>query len=94
MSRGWGIAFAVTLLLLLLSALVLVYAEHEARRLVAERERLLGEQAELDDEWGMLQLEQGAWSSHDRIEQLAVERFGMKAPQREDMVILSLQPRR
>lgn len=94
MSRGWGIAFALTLGLLLLSALALVYAEHEVRRLVSERERLLGEQAQLDDEWGMLQLEQGAWSSHDRIEQLSVERFDMKAPDREDMVILSLQPRR
>jgi hypothetical protein len=35
---------------------------------------------QLDDEWGQLQLEQGTWAMHGRIERIATRELGMRLP--------------
>ena len=70
------------------SSLTVVYAKHEARRQFAELEDLNRERDRLNAEWGMLQLEQGAWATHGRVERIARERLEMKLPGREEIIIL------
>lgn len=71
-----------------LSALGVVYSKHASRDLfsaVEEENRL---RDDLNAEWGQLQLEQGAWATHGRIERLARERLDMRLPASGDVVIL------
>lgn len=59
-------------------ALALVTSQHQARKLYVElqKEQELGQQ--LDVEWGQLQLEQGTWAMHGRVEKIAVEKLNMR----------------
>jgi len=72
--------------LLLLAALVacalgLVSAQHQARKLYAEREQAQTLARELDVEYGRLQLEAGTWSQPARITQTAAGKLGMQMPE-------------
>lgn len=74
-----------------LTALSVVYSKHASRDLfsaVEEQNRL---RDDLNAEWGQLQLEQGAWATHGRIERLARERLDMRLPASGDVVILERQ---
>ena len=74
----------LTLLLLAVlvaSALGLVSAQHQARKLYAERERAQALARELDVEYGRLQLEAGTWARHTRITQIATRKLGMRTPE-------------
>lgn len=70
-----------------LSALGVVYSKHEGRQLFAELEELNRARDDLNAEWGMLQLEQGAWATHSRIERIARERLEMTFPGGGDVII-------
>lgn len=70
------------------SALVVVYAKHESRKLFAELQNLKREQDRMDIEWGRLQLEQSAWATHGRIEKIARKRLGMHMPSSDEVVII------
>jgi cell division protein FtsL len=39
-------------------------------------------------EWGQLQLEQGTWATHSRVERIARRRLHMVVPEAESMVII------
>lgn len=71
-----------------LSALGVVYSKHESRQLFAASEELNRARDGLNAEWGMLQLEQGAWATHSRIERVARERLDMTLPGGGDVIIL------
>lgn len=90
MSAGWlraGVAAAW--LALLLSALGVVYARHEARKLFAELQTLAQERDELDIEWGRLRIEQSTWATHARVERMARERLDMRVPGPADVQIIA-----
>jgi cell division protein FtsL len=70
----------ILLALVLLSALAAVSTNHRARKLVTEYEREQQRMRALEVEWGQLQLEQSTWASHARIEQIARDKLGMRAP--------------
>lgn len=72
----------------MLSALAVVYAKHESRKLFVEWQGLLDKQDEMNIEWGQLQLEQSTWATHTRVESLARERLGMILPPQSDVVIV------
>ena len=82
------------LLLLLLaviaSSVLLVYSKHESRKLFAELQKLQQEQDRMNVEWGRLQLEQSAWSTHGSIERLAEKKLGMHIPESDQVMMLSL----
>lgn len=84
-----GRFFFIGLLILALlgSAVSVVYARHESRKLFVELQGLEKERDELNVEWGRLQLEQGAWSSHGRVEQIAREKLSMRIPSSDNTVI-------
>lgn len=71
-----------------LSALLVIYSQHQSRVLFAELQELNRERDALDAEWGMLRLEQGAWATHGRVERLAREELDMVMPGRGEVVIL------
>jgi cell division protein FtsL len=55
--------------------------------LFVELQQLEKERDELNVEWGRLQLEQGAWSAHGRVEQIAREKLSMRIPSSANTVI-------
>lgn len=72
-----------------LSALQVVIARHETRRLFVELQALERARDELNEEWGKLQLEQSTWAINDRIETFARTKLSMKMPERSSVVLLA-----
>ena len=92
MSSLWRRIFLVALPLLWLAALGsaagAVYCKHRARELFVELERLSARRDNLEIEWGQLQLEQSAWSSHAFVERVAGTRLHMATPPPKDIEIV------
>ena len=64
----------------LASAAGAIYCEHRARELFIQLEALNARRDNLQIEWGQLQLEQSAWSSHAFVERVASTRLHMAMP--------------
>ena len=62
------------------SAAGAIYCKHHARELFVELERLNAHRDNLDVEWGQLQLEQSAWSTHAFVERVASTKLRMATP--------------
>jgi len=62
------------------SALGVVAAQHQARKLFSELEREQSRTHELEVEWGQLQLEQSTWAALARVEVTARETLGLREP--------------
>lgn len=70
----------VLLAVLVLAALATVRAQHQARKLFTAYDRAQALGRELDVEYGRLQIEASTWALHARIERIAAESLGMRAP--------------
>lgn len=70
----------ILLAALMLCALALVTSQHKARKLYVELQKEQAAAKQLDVEWGQLQLEQGTWGTHGRIERIATRELGMRLP--------------
>ena len=79
---------SLVFVMVLSSAVLLVYSKHQSRKLFVELQGLKYQVDELNTEWGQLQLEQSAWSGHGRIEQVARERLSMVMPRAEEVVFI------
>ena len=75
-------------ILAFLTALAVVVVKHDSRKLFVELQALEQERDRLNVEWSQLQLEEGAWSSHARIEPLARERLNMHVPAPGDLKVI------
>ena len=73
-------------------ALALVTSQHQARKLYVELQKEQDIARALDVEWGQLQLEQGTWAMHARIEKIATRSLGMQVPPPARMRIVSPEP--
>ena len=62
------------------SAAGAIYCKHRARQLFVQLERLNARRDNLDVEWGQLQLEQSAWSTHAFVERIASTKLRMATP--------------
>jgi len=78
----------ILLAAVLISALAVVSTNHRARKLITEFEREQERMRALDVEWGQLQLEQSTWATHARIEQIARDKLGMRAPRPAQIITL------
>lgn len=78
----------VLLVLVVASAMAVVYTKHTARVLFADAQRLEQENEALQTEWGLLRLEQNTWGEQSRIERIARLRLGMELPERKSIVYL------
>jgi cell division protein FtsL len=72
----------------LASAAGVVYIKHQARALFVTVEKLSAERDRLNIEWGRLQLEQSAWSTHGFVEQVANSKLRMTLPTPTDVKII------
>lgn len=72
----------------LVSALAVVYAKYESRKLFVELQSLQKVRDDMAIEWGQLQLEQSTWATHGRIEGTARTTLGMILPPPEAVVIV------
>ena len=79
----------ILLVILVIFALALVTSQHRSRKLYVELQREQDTARQLDVEWGKLQLEQGTWAMHARIEKIATRSLGMQVPPPARMRILS-----
>jgi len=66
--------------LLIVCALGVVTAQHQARKFYVELQREQEIAKQLDVEWGQLQLEQRTWAMHARIEKISARELGMRTP--------------
>jgi len=73
----------------LASAAGAIYCKHRSRELFVELERLNAHRDNLDIEWGQLQLEQSAWSTHAFVERVASTKLHMANPPPREIKIVS-----
>ena len=78
----------VLLLVVMASALGVVYSKHQSRRLFVELQALNSEHDALDIDWGRLQLEQSTLATPIRIENMARQRLGMFVPAADRIKII------
>jgi cell division protein FtsL len=71
------------------SAAGAIYCKHRARELFVELERLNGRRDNLQIEWGQLQLEQSAWSTHAFVERVASTKLHMAMPPPKEIEIIA-----
>lgn len=86
--RTLVIAVPLLWLLALASAAGAVWTKHRARQLFIELEQLNAARDDLEVEWGQLQLEQSAWSTHAFVENVARARLHMASPAPQDIGIV------
>ncbi|MEW6165135.1 MAG: cell division protein FtsL [Pseudomonadota bacterium] len=72
----------------LICALAAVSTNYRARKLVTEYEREQAHMRALEVEWGQLQLEQSTWATHARVEEIARQRLGMRAPKPGQIIVV------
>ena len=84
-----GITLAVLWVVALGSAAGAIYSKHRARELFVTLERLNNQRDNLEVEWGQLQLEQSAWSTHAFVERVASTRLKMATPPPKDIELVS-----
>ena len=71
------------------SAAGAIYSKHRARELFIALERLNNQRDNLEVEWGQLQLEQSAWSTHAFVERVASTKLKMASPPPRDIELIS-----
>ena len=69
---------ALLLLLLVACALAVVTGQHHARSLFIDLESEQAAAKHLEEEFTQLQLEQGTWATHKRVQALAAGQLGMR----------------
>ena len=87
------VALSVTVTLLwvvaLGSAAGAIWCKHRAREMFVQLEALNARRDDLAIEWGQLQLEQSAWSSHAFVERVASTKLHMAMPPPKEIEIVS-----
>jgi len=82
----------VVLLLLVVvgCALGVITSQHQSRKLFAELENEQLAAQKLATEFTQLQLEQGTWATHTRVEQVASRRLGMRQPDAASTIVITV----
>ncbi|MBV8341414.1 MAG: cell division protein FtsL [Gammaproteobacteria bacterium] len=90
MKRGaLAVAVAALWVAALGSAAGAIWCKHRARELFVELEALNARRDNLQIEWGQLQLEQSAWSTHAFVERVASAKLHMGLPPPKEIEIVS-----
>jgi len=72
-----------------LSAVEVVIARHETRKLFVEIQTLERDRDNLNEEWGRLQLEQSTWATDARIESVSKTELHMIEPETRAVMLIS-----
>jgi cell division protein FtsL len=62
-------------------ALGVITAQHKSRKAFVDLEAAQSAAKRLDEEFTQLQLEQGTWATHKRVEAIASKSLGMRLPE-------------
>ena len=81
------------LLTVVACALGVITAQHRARKSFNDLETAQVAAKKLDEEFTQLQLEQGAWATHKRVEAVASRGLGMRLPDPSSTVIITVPAR-
>lgn len=87
MNKKWFVVLTLALAVLI-SAMAVIEAKHESRKRFVMLQKLEKERDQMNVEWGQLQLEQGTWATHSRIERIANKRLQMVIPEMNSVVIV------
>ena len=82
------VIIAVLIPVVLSSALGVVYAKHQSRKLFVQLNELQQQRDAMNVEWGQLQLELSTWATNGRIEQVARQRLRMTNVDFDQVVIV------
>jgi cell division protein FtsL len=80
---------AMLLVLIIVAALSVITSQHKARKLFIELEAEQATTQKLGEEWTQLQLEQGTWATHKRVEAMASKQLGMRLPDASNTIVIS-----
>ena len=83
-----NISLSVLFFLVMASAISVVYSKHLNRKVFVELQQINKSIDELNIEWGQLQLEEGAWADHGRLEKIARKELKMLLPGINSVVYL------
>ena len=78
----------VMLMVVVVSAVGVVYSKHTGRELFIELQALANERDSMDVEWGQLQLEQSTLTTQGQVERAARDQLGMVNLAADNMVIV------
>jgi cell division protein FtsL len=81
------------LALVMLCAVAVITSQHRARKVFVELEAEQATAKKLDEEFTQLRLEQSTWATNKRVEALASKNLGMRLPEPETTVIVTLDNR-
>ncbi|MDH5324306.1 MAG: cell division protein FtsL [Gammaproteobacteria bacterium] len=79
MNFKW-LSMAVLVFAVTSSAMSVVNSKHQSRKAFVELRALQAVRDEMQVNWGRLQLEQAAWSTHGRVEHIATSKLEMQMP--------------
>ena len=82
------VVIAALIPVVLSSALGVVYAKHQSRKLFVQLNELQQQRDGMNVEWGQLQLELSTWATNVRIEQVARQRLRMTNVDFDQVVII------
>ena len=71
------------------SAAGAIWCKHRSREMFVELESLNARRDNLEIEWGQLQLEQSAWSTHAFVERVASTKLRMAMPPAKEIEIIA-----
>src|SRR5690606_31538785 len=89
---GQLLMVAVLLLLVVISALSVIYSTHRSRTLFNELQQLQRQEWALDEEWERLLLEQSTWGAHERVNQIAETKLDMVLPDPAAIRVMTSTP--
>ncbi len=75
-------------IVVIVSAIGVVYSKHTHRQLFFQLQSLQEERDQLEVEWGQLQLEQGVYSAHSEVERIARNQLNMVPPSTNSVVFI------
>ena len=71
------------------SSLLVINVRHQHRLAYLAYQTQEADRDALNDEWGQLLLEENLWASAHRVEKHAGERLSMRAPEKDEIKIIS-----
>lgn len=82
------VMFITLLIAVFVSALQVVIAQHEARKLFVEIQSQEKIRDDLNEEWTRLLLEQSTWATDARIESVARNQLDMRRPGSDTLLVI------
>jgi cell division protein FtsL len=82
------VLLGILVIAVLASAVGVIEAKHQSRKRFVALQALEKARDQMNVEWGQLQLEQGTWATHSRVERIARKKLHMVNPKMEAVVIV------